>query len=560
MTAGQSRLCGRCGRVRPISRRAGPDGPDICSGCYRPPTAVCSGCGRQRPCTGIAAGRPLCTRCTPLRTSICAHCGQARPAAARWPEGPVCDHCYTRALRHTGTCPGCGEHHRLVDPPGPQATICAGCAGTGPTGHVCVGCGCEDKLFDRGYCNRCSLTRRTDTLLTGTQLKVPAALVGVRDAIITNPNPRTALNWLRTGAGAPLLAALAAGEIPLSHSGLDTQPAGRAVDYLRALLIAHGALPARDEQLAKLERRIAGLLADVADADDRRAVTAFATWHVLQRVRRRAERRPAAATATRHATVAVRAAIALLEWLTLRGVDLAGIRQSDLDRWILDGPPQLVHQACDFLGWAAQRRIAPRLRVTTPIRPTGPATGETQRRTQIQLLLHDPNVATIDRVAGCLVLLYAQQLSRIARMTRNQIHQHGDTLTVRFGSGDITIDEPLAGFIRAQLTDPLRHQSLGASTETNWLFPGHLPGRPITPACLGGRLGALGINAQTGRRSAIQQLAIEVPAAVLADLIGIAVTTAVKWAHTAGGDYSRYAADIARTQQTTPTRVTTTSR
>jgi len=63
MTAGAARLCGSCGRIRPISKRAGADGPDICAGCYRPPTATCSGCGRLRPCTGIAAGQPLCSRC-----------------------------------------------------------------------------------------------------------------------------------------------------------------------------------------------------------------------------------------------------------------------------------------------------------------------------------------------------------------------------------------------------------------------------------------------------------------------------------------------------------------
>lgn len=420
------------------------------------------------------------------------------------------------------------------------------------TAHVCSGCGREDKLFDRGYCDRCSLARRTDALLRGTHLSVPTTLTSLRDAIVATGNPRTALNWLRTGVGAPLLAALASKEIPLTHAGLDGEPTGRAVDYLRALLIAHGALPARDEQLVRLERRIAGLLADIANADDRRTVTAFATWHVLQRVRRRAEQRPARSTATRHATIAVRAAIALLAWLRERGIELAEIRQSDHERWIVDGPPQLIHQACEFLGWAGLRRIAPRLTFTAPIRACGPATGETERRRLIQLLLHSPGIATVDQVAGCLVLLYAQQLSRIARMTCNQIHDRGDTLSVRFGAADVTIDDPLAGFIRSQLADPLRHHSLGAPTKSNWLFPGHLPGSSITPARLGGRLGALGINAQTGRRAAMQQLAIEVPAAVLADLLGITVTTAVKWTHAAGGDWSRYAADTARTRNQTP--------
>jgi hypothetical protein len=419
-------------------------------------------------------------------------------------------------------------------------------------GHVCAGCGCEDKLFERGYCDRCSLTRRTDALLSGPLAAVPAALVGVRDAIVATHSARTALNWLRKGAGAPLLAAIAGGRIPLSHAGLDAQPAGRPVEYLRALLVAHGALPARDEPLARLERRVVQLLSGIADAEDRRTVTAYATWRVLHRARRRAEQSPATSTATRHATVSLRAAITLLGWLDGRCVRLAEIGQCDVDQWLLEGPANLAYQADDFLGWAAQRRITPRFTITRPVRTEGPATAEAERRASIQTLLHDPHIPPIDRVTGCLVLLYAQHLSRIAVMTHGQIHDHGDTLTVRFGTRDVTIDEALAGFIRHQLVDPRRHQSLGALAETKWLFPGHLPGRPITAACLGGRLRALGINAQAGRRAAMQQLAAEVPAAVLADLLGMAVTTAVKWTHAAGGDWARYAADTARTRQTTP--------
>jgi hypothetical protein len=168
------------------------------------------------------------------------------------------------------------------------------------------------------------------------------------------------------------------------------------------------------------------------------------------------------------------------------------------------------------------------------------------------VLLHDPQVPTIDRVAGCLVLLYAQQLSRISTMTRTQVYDRADRLAVRFGRRDVNIDEPLAGFIRNHLDAPRRHESLGTPTHTNWLFAGHLPGRPITAARLGARLGTLAINAQAGRRAAMQQLAAEVPAAVLADLLGIAVTTAVDWAHTTGGDWSRYAAGAARAHYTSP--------
>jgi hypothetical protein len=414
-------------------------------------------------------------------------------------------------------------------------------------GHVCAGCGREDKLYERGYCARCSLRRRADALLAGPDGAVPAPLTAVREAIVAAASPRTALNWLRRGAGAPVLAAIASGELALSHQALDGWPARRAAGYVRALLVAHGALPGRDEALARLERDAASLLASVSDLDDRRVLTAYARWRVLHRARWTANRRPAPRTATRAARLRLRAAAALLEWLRARSTPLAGVGQADLDCWVLTGPPALADAAGDFLSWAAARRLAPRLTISRRQNHAGPAIGEDARWALTRRLLHQPGIAAIDRVAGCFLLLYGQQLSRTAGMTRAQIHDHGTELTVRFGRNDTVIPEPLAGFVRQQLAAPRRHQSLGAPPDTPWLFPGHLPGRPITAARLGERLGELGIDGQTARRAALLHLAAEAPAAVLSDLLGITAGTAADWAHAAGGDWSRYAAALVQT-------------
>lgn len=545
MNAGAARLCGRCGRVRPISKRAGPDGPDICSSCWRPPAAVCSVCGEERPCSGVAAGRPICGRCRPRQTSRCAHCGATRPAAARWPEGPVCDPCYTAALRHTGACVACGRHRRLVAPPGPTANTCAECSGAGPAGHVCVGCGIEDKLYTRGYCARCTLVRRTDELFADGNGAVPVELTAVRDAIVATSSPQTALNWLRKGAGAPILAAIARGDVALTHEALDAHPDRRPADYLRAMLVAHGALLPRDEPLARLERAVAELLAGVPADEDRRTLTAYATWRVLYRARRRAQTRPTTTTIARRATLELRAAIGLLEWLRANNVRFDKVAQADIDQWLLTGPPTLRREVADFLGWCAYRRLTPRLTLARAASPAGATTSEEDYWQLAHQLLHADEIATIDRVVGSFVLLYGQQLSRIAAMTRDQIHDRGTTLSVRFGAADIEIPDPLATFVRAHLDAPRRHASLAAPQDTNWLFPGHLPGKPITPSRLGQRLGRLGIDAQAAHRAAMLQLATTVPAAILADLLGIHTTTAADWAHAAGGDWSHYAAEIA---------------
>lgn len=60
--------------------------------------------------------------------------------------------------------------------------------------------------------------------MAGPDGSVPEALAGVHDAIVASASPRKALNWLRSGAGAPILAAIAAGTTALTHAALDEHP------------------------------------------------------------------------------------------------------------------------------------------------------------------------------------------------------------------------------------------------------------------------------------------------------------------------------------------------
>ena len=119
-------------------------------------------------------------------------------------------------------------------------------------------------------------------------------------------------------------------------------------------------------------------------------------------------------------------------------------------------------------------------------------------------------------------------------------------MSVRFGAHDITVPEPLAGLLTELLDTGRRYIGVGSpTTPSPWLYPGHLPGRPITRARLGERLRHLGIRALPGRRATLLQLAAEVPAAVLADLLALSPGTATRWTRDAGGDWSRYAASLA---------------
>jgi hypothetical protein len=539
------RRCGICATITSIAVRARDGRPDICVNCYRPPAATCHVCRQLRPCTSATSERPICQRCAPRTTAICARCGHDRPPAVRWDEGPLCDRCYTAALRHRGRCAACGNQRRLVAPPGPNATTCADCAGIAVT-HACGDCGLEDKLYEKGRCARCSLRRRAAELLSGPTGNVPTELTAVLEAICAARTARSALNWLRKGAGAGILADLAAGRLAATHDALDHHQHRRAADYLRQMLIAGGALAPRDEQLARTETWLADLLAAIEPPEHRRLVHTYATWRVMRQLRRHAEARSAPRTYTAHARNKIKAAAALLAWLAARNTALADCRQADIDEWITTGPA-----AChvrDFTTWAAEHGHCDRLTVPGPARRTGTATDPDQRWALLARLLHDDQLDVVDRVAGCLVLLFGQQQSRIAVMTTNQIsHRDGEVL-VRFGRHDLPVPEPLGALLLRLLADGKSHTGLGSPAQSQWLFPGGMPARPITAARLADRLRTLGIPTQAARRATLLDLAAQLPAAVLADLVNLHPTTAAKWMHQAGGDWNRYAAELAQTR------------
>ena len=536
------RECGACGKITPVAVRARDGRPDICVSCYRLPEATCSKCQRWRPCNFAVTSQPLCPSCSPRATAACARCGQDRPPQARWAEGPVCDRCYTAALRHRGSCAGCGQVRRLVAPPDPAADTCAGCAGIAVT-CACGDCGIEDKLYEKGRCARCSLRRRARELLSAGTGTVPAQLAGVLAAVTAARQPRSALNWLRQGAGASLLADAAAGRLAISHDALDAHPHRRAADYLRHMLVAGGALPARDEALARAGQWLASLLEAIEPAADRRLVQAYATWQVMRRLRASAQR-GRVRTPTAQARNNIRAAAALLAWLRGRGISLASCSQAGIDQWLHTGPSACL--ARDFLSWAADRGHCQHLAIPAPPRATGAAISQDQRWALAARLLHDTTLDPTDRVAGSLLLLYGQPLSRIAVITTSQVTRRDSEMHIQLGRHDAPLPGPLAAATQQLITEGRSYRGIGSPPATTWLFPGHLPGRPITPAQLGIRLRAIGIYAQTGRRAALLSLASQLPAAVLADLLGLHETTAARWMHQAGGDWSRYAAQLTR--------------
>lgn len=538
------RCCSRCGRERPIALRARDGRGAICDSCFHGHLATCRVCGRERPCNFVAAGRAICMSCSPRRASCCAHCGQDRPACARWPEGPVCEPCYRAALSRRGICQGCGAERRLVSPPGPGARRCADCAGVAHLA-TCRSCGVEERPYLDGCCVRCALARRAAELTGGPEGQLRA----VYEAIAAAPQPYSAHNWLRRSVAAKLLGEIASGQLALTHEALNAHPARRGADYLRHLLVANGVLEGRDDALVRLEAWVAGRLASVEDKAQRRLLRSYATWRVLRRARQRAEIARAPRTATRHSKVNLNSAIAFLAFLAARRADLARATQADLEDWLAEGPPS-APEVGDFLAWAADRRLAQRFELPGRARQEGPIAADDQRWETARQLLHDEDVELGDRVAGLLVLLYGQQLSRIVVLSRDQVELAPGRVRLHLGAAPLEVPPPMDELL-ARLAQRRRpYTGVGSPPATPWLFSGLDPGLPLTAGQLGQRLRRLGIRPAASRRSALAYLAAHLPAAALSQALGLSPGTAVRWAGTVGADWAGYAAAFARSAGT----------
>jgi hypothetical protein len=153
-------------------------------------------------------------------------------------------------------------------------------------------------------------------------------------------------------------------------------------------------------------------------------------------------------------------------------------------------------------------------------------------------LVHEDTLDIADRVAGALVVLYAQPVARIVLLTT--VHVQADGNQVTLGPDRLELPEPFATLITK-----LPHRRRGgaaANLPNQWLFPSTRAGQRTTPGALASRLRRIGVTGRPMRHAALLQLAAEIPPGMLAGILGIHPTTAVKWTRLAGGDWNGYAA------------------
>ncbi|MFH8586466.1 hypothetical protein ACH4GP_18995 [Streptomyces celluloflavus] len=276
-------------------------------------------------------------------------------------------------------------------------------------------------------------------------------------------------------------------------------------------------------------------LATIEDSERRRLLHRIATWHHMRRLRAKPGKAPLERSQTSQAQQEITQANACLVWLADRGRTTEQCQQADLDTWHTEKLASR-HPAQTFLRWCIKTGRMPSLALPPQAITQDQAPLHQHRRLALlRRVLNDDSLPLRSRVAAALVLVYAQPVSRIVRLTID-----GTTISVCLEGPPSPLPEPVAELMRACLRSR-QHMPYASSRSAQWFSPGRQPGQSIDPAGLQVRLREIGFPPQRGRTSAIRQLVFQAPAPVIARALGYHDKTATRLVTEAGGTRWRYA-------------------
>lgn len=460
------------------------------------------------------------------------------------PTGPICYRCRRDIAYHPAVCPECFELRPIAYPSSSSynVLVCATCAGEASV-FACTQCGHEDHPYGNDRCARCILAERLTNLLTDpTTGAIHEQLRPVYDELAAARRPQSVITWLQKppATGFRLLTGMARGEIPISHETFRRLPADRSHNYLRDLLAATGVLPPYHAPIEQTERWLDGKLGALS-TDDAAMIGRYARWHLLRNLRRSAENGTLTKSAIYGARSHVNGAIRLSRWAGKHGTTISSLTQPQLEAYLAEHPGGRNSQQ-GFVAWLGRTRANARLTIPTR-ESTLPEVivADADRWVQIDMLLHNEQITLYARIAGLFTLLFAQPLESVVAMRTEQIEVRDDRrVLVTFDTEPVEMPPGLDDLIRRHLTRP-PDPSI-ASTDHGWLFPGRHPGRHMVRENFRAKLVTHGIRPGQSRHAAMFALAGGMPPPILADLIGIANTTATRWAALSARDWSSYIA------------------
>lgn len=356
--------------------------------------------------------------------------------------------------------------------------------------------------------------------------------------IIQMPEPDRARNWLRKNARLrDYLQSLGTGELPLTHEAFHHLDSPRTAAHLRDLLMAAGALPPLDRQIALFTAWVLPRITATTEPDDRRLLAQFLHWHLLPTLHARSRRRPLGPGHRNSAAESFIWSQRLLRWARQQGQPLSQLSAADLDRWRCLHPDR---SAQVFLRWAATTGHGPAYTSPPNARQPTPRLDPAQRTSLTHRMLTNDSIDLRTRVAACLLLLFAQPVSRLVTLTLDDLLLDDGGLYLQLGKPATPVPQAI-GRLVLQLLNNRGNMNTAVNPTSDWLFPGGRAGQHLTAGCLRRRFQALDLPTTPARGSALQHLLTQAPAPVVASALGYDAGTTEQYREISASPRSRYA-------------------
>ena len=268
-------------------------------------------------------------------------------------------------------------------------------------------------------------------------------------------------------------------------------------------------LPPRNTLAADFQAWLDGYIADVTPAVNRRLLREYGVWRLLPRLRQPRSSRPQTYSALSLAKSRIKGERQFLAWLTAHDLTLQTAAQDDLNEFVTT-TPALKPQMEPFVNWTSNTHKSRKLSCPqVHDRPPKPIATAEERWDLLRRLLHDTDLRLPDRVAGALVLLYAQPQSRVLKLRRSDVRfptrggagiAEERLVTLQIGATPIELPPPLSQLVAELAAQHSNAQASILTPPTAWLFPGTREGQHFSEPRMGARLRQIGLQLGAGHK------------------------------------------------------------
>lgn len=452
----------------------------------------------------------------------------------------MCSRCYHRAIGRRGMCPGCSRDRLLPGLDPDNQPICTDCAEI-PRSFYCTRCGNEDHLFRHQMCVRCCVTDDLSILLDDGSGSLRQELTPFYEAVIEQPRPMSAIIWLRNEHVRRVLRSLAHGESPIEHETFDSYGDYAKIKHLHQLLTKLGVLEYRDPNLQIYTRWLERTM-DACDLNDKhtKVVRQYARWHHLRRLRELSDKKILREGHVRTSKQDTTVAINFLDWLEKRSLSLSRCRQAHVDEWFATGNTTRT-RVKSFMKWSLRNGYVSRIDLPASTVFRSPDIDQDKRLNLMAELLDNKQIPLSCRTAAILFLLYGQPVTRLVRLTLNDITVKEDVIEILFGDHPVQVPHPFDEILRIYVQSRPNINTAG-NADSSYLFAGICPDQPLSANYLMNQMRKHGVELRAMKAATIRDLVLEMPAVVAARTLGFKTASMEAHAARAGMTWASYPA------------------